>query len=50
MDQYGSRLLQSLLQTATELEISGVFSKIVPEYGIPLMTDRFGNYVRASNI
>lgn len=43
-DQYGSRFIQTKLETANSDEKERVFREIEPN-AIPLMTDVFGNYV-----
>jgi hypothetical protein len=43
-DQYGSRFIQTKLETANSDEKERVFREIEPN-SIPLMTDVFGNYV-----
>lgn len=43
-DQYGSRFIQTKLETANSDEKQRVFQEIEPN-AIPLMTDVFGNYV-----
>ncbi|KAG9048683.1 mRNA binding protein puf3 [Tulasnella sp. UAMH 9824] len=44
-DQHGSRFIQQKLEVATIDERNKVFSEIVPEHALSLMTDVFGNYV-----
>ncbi|KAF5756628.1 putative armadillo-like helical, pumilio domain-containing protein [Helianthus annuus] len=44
VDQYGSRLIQQKLETATTEDKNMVFQEIFPQ-ALTLMTDVFGNYV-----
>jgi len=44
-DQYGSRFIQQKLETASSEEKDMVFSEIMPQAALTLMTDVFGNYV-----
>lgn len=43
-DQYGSRFIQTRLETANSDEKDRIFTEIEPN-AVPLMTDVFGNYV-----
>ncbi|THH10202.1 hypothetical protein EW145_g1509 [Phellinidium pouzarii] len=44
-DQHGSRFIQQKLETATSEEKQVVFDEIVPNAGLQLIQDVFGNYV-----